>query len=105
MAKSQNKSITVDEVRHMAHLCRLQLSPEDIDRFTGELGEIIDYVNQIQKLETSGIDPTFQTAPLSNIFRKDVIKKSLSPEEVLSNAPDRENDYFKMPPIMGKKNG
>lgn len=103
MAKSENKSITVDEVRHISHLCRLQLSQEDIDRFTADLGEIIDYVNQIQKLDTSGIDPTFQTAPLSNIFREDIIKKSLSPEEVLSNAPDRESDYFRMPRIMEKK--
>jgi len=103
LAENSNTSITVDEVKHIAHLCRLQLSPEDIDRFTVELGDIINYVNLIQKLDTSRIDPTFQTAPLSNVFRDDVIKKSLSPDEVLSNAPDREEDYFRMPPVIGDR--
>lgn len=100
MEEKMNASLKPEDVEHIAHLARIQLKPGDRERFTRELGQILDYINTLQNLDTEGIDPAFQTAPLLNVFREDIPRHSLTPDEALANAPLREENYFRMPRIL-----
>ena len=97
-------SLTVDQVEHVARLARLELSPEEKERFTYQLNDILQYVEKLQQLETDGIEPTAHAIPLQNVFRKDKIRPSFSREDILANAPDREGDFFRVPQIMEENN-
>lgn len=92
--------IKPDEVSHIAHLARIEMRKGDLEKFTGQLSEILDYVDTLKKLDTDGIDPTFLTAPVGNRFREDRVKPSLDREETLQNAPQKEDGYFKAPRIL-----
>ena len=94
------KPLSKEEVCYVAHLARLELSPEEVEKYQKELSRILDYVAQIQSLDTSDIPATFQNFPRKNVFRADEVGKSLPVEEVLKNAPEREGNYFKMPRIL-----
>ena len=88
------------EVAHVAHLARLEVNDAEMEKYSRELSPILDYVAKIQELETADIPATFQVLPRTNVFRQDESAESLSVEEALSNAPQREADYFKMPKIL-----
>ncbi len=88
------------EVEYVATLARLSLTPEETAQFSSQLNEIFSYIEQLNKLDTSQIEPTSHVLPLSNIFREDKVKPSLSAEKVVENAPDRENTFFKVPNII-----
>jgi aspartyl-tRNA(Asn)/glutamyl-tRNA(Gln) amidotransferase subunit C len=93
--------ITPEEVEHIAHLSRLELRAGDREIFAKQLNCILGYVTTLEEIDTDGIDPTFHPAPLSNVMRKDEIKKSLPREETIKNAPQKEDHYFRMPPVLG----
>jgi aspartyl-tRNA(Asn)/glutamyl-tRNA(Gln) amidotransferase subunit C len=95
------KAISLDQVRHIAHLARIDLRDGDLERFTSQVGEILGYVNTLQNIPTDGIDPTFLITPQSNVLRQDTVKPCLTPGQALQNAPGREGDHFRMPPILG----
>jgi aspartyl-tRNA(Asn)/glutamyl-tRNA(Gln) amidotransferase subunit C len=94
--------ITPEEVEHIAHLSRIEITEEDKQSFTVELGRIIEYVDKLREVDVTGVDPTFRTAPIFNVFREDIPAESFSSEEILSNAPEKEGGYFKMPRILGE---
>lgn len=89
-----------EEVDHVAHLARLDLTPEERQRFATQLGAILDYVDQLKGLDTSGIEATLGVQPRANVFRADEARPSLTPDEVLANAPRRENGGFRIPRIL-----
>lgn len=89
-----------EEVDHVATLARLDLTAEERQRFAEQLGAILDYVDQLKALDTSGIEATLGVQPRANVFRADEARPSLSPDEVLANAPRRENDGFRIPRIL-----
>ncbi|HEY8425648.1 MAG TPA: Asp-tRNA(Asn)/Glu-tRNA(Gln) amidotransferase subunit GatC [Limnochordales bacterium] len=93
-------AITPDEVRHVARLARLELSEEEVARFTQQLGEILQAARRLQELDTEGVDPTFYPLPLRNVFRPDEVRPSLPRERVLQNAPEVEADMFRVPRII-----
>ncbi|NLG68101.1 MAG: Asp-tRNA(Asn)/Glu-tRNA(Gln) amidotransferase subunit GatC [Firmicutes bacterium] len=93
-------AITPDEVRHVARLARLELSEEEVARFTRQLGEILQAAKRLQELDTEGVDPTFYPLPLRNVFRPDEVRPSLPRERVLQNAPEVESDMFRVPRII-----
>ena len=93
--------ITPGEVEHIAHLSRIELRAGDREIFAKQLNSILGYVNMLEEIDTDGIDPTYHPAPLSNVMRKDEIKPSLTREEALKNAPQKEDHFFKMPPVIG----
>ncbi|WP_324669813.1 Asp-tRNA(Asn)/Glu-tRNA(Gln) amidotransferase subunit GatC [Geochorda subterranea] len=93
-------AITPDEVRHVARLARLELSEEEVARFTRQLGEILQAARRLQELDTEGVDPTFYPLPLRNVFRPDEVRPSLPRERVLQNAPEVEADMFRVPRII-----
>lgn len=90
------------EVEHVAHLARLGLTGQELDRLEGQLNHILDQYAVLAQLDTEGIPPTAQTIALENILRDDVIRPSLPAQEILSRAPERDRDYFVVPPILGE---
>lgn len=92
--------ISPKDVEYLAHLARVELSPEEIQRFAGQLDEILAYVEKLKGARTEGVAPTSHVLPLSNVFREDRQAPSLPTEEALSNAPEREGSFFKVPQII-----
>ncbi|MFL5756392.1 MAG: Asp-tRNA(Asn)/Glu-tRNA(Gln) amidotransferase subunit GatC [Chloroflexota bacterium] len=89
------------DVEHVAHLARLGMSDEELARLEGQLNHIVEQYTKLAELATEDIPPTAQTIELENILRDDVARPSLEPEEVLSNAAEREGDYVVVPAILG----
>jgi len=96
----KKKIIDIEQVRYIAHLARLELSPEEEEKFTHQLGRILSYVEKLGELDTKNVPPTSHVLPIKNVFREDRLSFSLSPEEALSNAPSKERRYFKVPKIV-----
>jgi len=87
-------------VEYVAHLARLRLSPEEAEKFTSQLDQILVYFEKLNQLDTSNIEPTSHPIPMVNAFREDVVKPSIDVEEALVNAPDKEGNFFKVPKII-----
>ena len=94
-------ALSRDDVAHVAHLARLGLTDEELGRLEGQLNHILDQYAILVQLDTEDIPPTAQTIELENILRDDVARPSLPVEDVLANAPDREGDFIRVPPILG----
>ena len=92
--------ITKHEVEYVAHLARLQLGEEEKEKFTSQLNDILVYMEILNKVDTSGIEPTTHAIDLTNAFRDDVVKESVGTEVTLTNAPDRLGDCFRVPKII-----
>ncbi len=92
--------ITVTEVEHVANLSRLSFSGEDTEIFTRQLDSILSYIDKLNELDTSGIEPTSHVLPIKNVMRVDETRQSLSPDDALGNAPDRAGDFYKVPKII-----
>ncbi|RKY41325.1 MAG: Asp-tRNA(Asn)/Glu-tRNA(Gln) amidotransferase subunit GatB [Candidatus Makaraimicrobium thalassicum] len=97
----KEKTITEDVVRYVARLSRLSLDDTDVTRFRGQLSRILDYIAQLNEVNTEGTLPTTHVlSSMKNVFREDEQKASLSPEEALANAPARKENFFKVPRII-----
>lgn len=93
-------SLTVAEVEHIAELARLALTDEEKLLYREQLSAILDYAALLQKIDTSAIPPTATVLPLRNVMRDDVVAPSMPVEDVLANAPDAENDCFRVTAIL-----
>jgi len=93
-------AISREEVEHVAFLARLGLTEAEKARFQEQLSAILEHMRTINELDTSAIPPTAQVIPLRNVMRPDEPRASLPPETVLANAPDREGDFFRVPPVL-----
>ena len=91
-------AITRDEVLHVARLARLDLTDDEIDRFTDQLSAILEAVAKVSELDLSGVEPTAHPLDLVNVWAEDEPRPSLSVDEALANAPDRHDGFFKVPP-------
>jgi aspartyl-tRNA(Asn)/glutamyl-tRNA(Gln) amidotransferase subunit C len=88
-------------VQHIARLARVGLSDEDVDRFSQQLSEILDYFERLSQVDTENVPPTAHTLPLHNVMREvDEPGSCLEKEAVLANAPVREGDYFRVKVIL-----
>ncbi len=92
--------ISKKDVEHVARLSRLKLKEDEIQKFTHQLNTILGYIEKLNELDTSNVEPTLQVVLLENARRKDVVRPSFPVEEVLKNAPDKERGYFRVPPII-----
>jgi aspartyl-tRNA(Asn)/glutamyl-tRNA(Gln) amidotransferase subunit C len=90
-------SVTVKDVEHVAKLARLEFSDAEKEKFTHQLNDILKYVEKLNELDTTNVEPLAQVVELSNVFREDVAKPSLPVEDVLANAPSRTEKFFKVP--------
>ena len=89
-----------EQVRKVAHLARLQLTEDEEIRFTTQLGSILDYFEQLNELDTENVPPTARAIDVSNVTRADTLEPCEDREAILTCAPDREDDFFKVPKIM-----
>ncbi len=89
-----------EEVTYVATLARLSLNPEETTQFCGQLSEIFSYVEKLNELDTRHVEPTSHALALSNVFRTDEVKPSLSAEKIMENAPDRNGTFFQVPNII-----
>ena len=92
--------ITRAEVEHVATLARLELAGEELELFTGQMDAILAYVEKLNELPTDGIIPTAHAVPMENAFREDVVRPSLGADHALANAPDRVEDFFRVPKVI-----
>lgn len=92
--------ITRQDVEHVALLSRLELAETDVEKFTGQLNAILDYADVLKQVDTEGVEPTAHVLPLKNVMRADENRPSLARDLALSNAPEQEDGYFKVPKIM-----
>ena len=87
-------SLTKDQVRHVAKLANLPLDEKEEDLYAKQLSEVLDYIEQINSVDTNGIEPTFNVSGKTNVFRPDETVASLSQDEALQNAPKKEREFF-----------
>jgi aspartyl-tRNA(Asn)/glutamyl-tRNA(Gln) amidotransferase subunit C len=88
------------DIKHVAHLARLALTPEEERKFESQLGDVLEYIQKLAQLDVSEIEPTAHAVPMTNVMRPDEIRPSLSNEEALRNAPARANGLFIVPKIV-----
>lgn len=93
-------SISMQDVEHVAKLARLDLTEEEKQTFTGQLNAILKYAEQLNSLDTDGVEPTSHVVPMSNVMREDEVRPSLPLDKVFLNAPDEEEGQFKVPAIL-----
>lgn len=93
-------SITIKDVKHVAVLSRLGLNDDELQKYEKELNDVLNFMEKLNELDTKGIEPTSHVLDIHNVFRSDKVEESLSLEDVLANAPDRDEDYFKVPSIL-----
>jgi aspartyl-tRNA(Asn)/glutamyl-tRNA(Gln) amidotransferase subunit C len=88
------------DVKYVAHLARIALSPEEEQRFGSQLESVLGYVKQLEKVDVSGVEPTAHAFPLENVMRPDEVRPSLPHEEALQNAPAQVRGLFQVPKIV-----
>ena len=93
-------SVSVDDVEKIADLARLSLKEEEKEKFTQQFNLILDYFEQLNKVDTSNIEPLSHALELCNVFRDDIVEKSLPVDKALQNAPERMDYYFKVPKVI-----
>ena len=93
-------AITADEIKWIAHLSRLELKPKELIAASTQLSSILNYINQLQEVNTDNIEPVAHALDVSNVFREDVLKESLNVNEALANAPDRQGNFYGVPAIL-----
>lgn len=85
----------------MASLARLALTDEELDRFTDQLGAVLEHAADVAALDTAGVPPAAHPLPLVNVLREDTVVPGLDRDEVLAQAPSAEDHRFRVPPILG----
>jgi aspartyl-tRNA(Asn)/glutamyl-tRNA(Gln) amidotransferase subunit C len=94
--------IDKDVVKHIAHLSRLALSEEEAESYSHQLGSILTYVEQLDKIDTAGIEPTAFIAPAHDPLREDTVKQSLPPDKLLANGPKVTRGHFAVPKVINQ---
>jgi aspartyl-tRNA(Asn)/glutamyl-tRNA(Gln) amidotransferase subunit C len=90
-------------VRHVAELARLHISDAEAELYARQLSKILDYVEQLNSVNTDGVPPTAHAGELSNVFRQDAEGRPWPPNRALSNAPKRHGDYFEVPKVLDQE--
>ncbi|MBD1382382.1 Asp-tRNA(Asn)/Glu-tRNA(Gln) amidotransferase subunit GatC [Metabacillus arenae] len=92
--------ISIDQVKHVAHLARLAITEEEAEMFTQQLDAIITFAEQLNELDTENVEPTSHVLDMKNVLREDVPAKGLPVEDVVKNAPDHKDGYIRVPSIL-----
>jgi len=93
-------AITIDDVKDIAKLARLNFQEDEISEFTEEISGILKYIEKLNELDVSGIEPTSHVVEMKNVLREDVVGESFSIEETLLNAPDKKDRFFVVPKVI-----
>lgn len=92
--------VTLQEVEHISKLAKLEFSAEQKEKFLHQFNDILKYMEQLNSVDTSGVEPLSQVIELENVFRPDTTTPSTSAEEALKNAPDKTDRHFKVPKVI-----
>jgi aspartyl-tRNA(Asn)/glutamyl-tRNA(Gln) amidotransferase subunit C len=92
--------LSLEQVEHVAELAKLALSPEEKERYREQLSQILDYADTLQALDVQDIPPTAHALNVSNVLRRDVPDPCYPVDEILANAPDMDDDQFRVPAIL-----
>ncbi len=95
--------LTRDEVSHVARLARLDLTDDEIDLFTRQLGAVLEHAQDVEALDLGDLPPTSHPYPLVNVLRDDVVGPTVDRDEVFAAAPAVEDDRFRVPPVLGEE--
>jgi aspartyl-tRNA(Asn)/glutamyl-tRNA(Gln) amidotransferase subunit C len=98
-----NVALSREEVAALGRLARIELSPEELEHLAPQLDQILEHVAQVSEVASADVQPTSHPLPLTNVFRADEVRPSLSAEAALSGAPAAENDRFRVPRILGEE--
>lgn len=93
-------ALSRDDVRHVAKLARLEFSEEEEARMAEEMSQILEYVEKLNELDTSGVPPMSHVLEVKNVFRKDEIKSRIDQDQALEPAPEAEQGYFQVPKVV-----
>ena len=97
-----SQKIDADAVRHIGKLSRIELTDEEVRTFPGQLTDVLQYFDKLQELDTENVIPMVHAVELGNILAEDIPQDSLTPDEALKNAPQREGDFFKVTKVLGE---
>ena len=92
--------ISKEEVKHIAKLAKLSLSDEEVEKYGAELGQIAEFVAELNEVDISGVEPTAHVVDKNNVFRKDEMKQSFPREQILKNAPSKEAGCISVPKVV-----
>lgn len=90
-------------VRHVARLARLKITDDEAALFASQLSKVLEYVEQLNELDTQNVPPTAHALAVSNVFRDDVIRHSWTPDQALHNAPDGHDGFFRVPKVLDQE--
>jgi aspartyl-tRNA(Asn)/glutamyl-tRNA(Gln) amidotransferase subunit C len=93
-------SLSPADARWVAHLARLELTDAELETMTRQLSAILEYVNQLQQVNTEGVEPLAHPLPVHNVFREDEPAPSLPVDGALANAPKRQGDFYSVPAVL-----
>ena len=93
-------AVTIKDVEYIADLARLKFSKEELENFTKQLNQILEYMDKLNELDTSNVEPLSHPVEGTNVFRDDKVEESISREEALKNAPDSDDVFFKVPKVI-----
>ena len=93
-------SVSLEDVRHLAELSQIRLSKAELTSLAGDIDRIVGYIDQLDELDTAGVEPTFQLTGLENVWRTDEIKPQLERRELLRLASDSEDGQVKVPKVL-----
>lgn len=96
----QTPTLKEDQIRYVVKLAHLAISEEEVILYAHQLNDILGYMAELAKVGVEKIEPTFHPLPIHNVFREDERKPSLPIDEVLTNAPDKESNFFKVPRVL-----
>lgn len=95
-------AVTIKDVEHIAKLAKLEFTDEEKSKFTDQFNEILAFMEKLNELDTSNVEPLSHVIDLQNVFREDSVKPSLSTEEALKNAPSKTEQFFKVPKVIDR---
>lgn len=93
-------TLTRAQVEHVAHLARLSLTEDEIERYREQLSAVLDYAEMLNQVDTAAIPPTATVLPLRTVLRADEPQRSSPPDEILANAPNRDGQFFRVHAIL-----
>ncbi len=93
-------AISKETVQYVAHLSRIDLNPEELEKLSGQLTGILDFIDQLKEVDISNITPTSHILPVNNVLRQDHPQPSLAQEKALQNAPQKAGNFFVVPKVI-----
>lgn len=93
-------SLDKETIKHVAHLARIELQPNELERLSAELHEIIGFIDKLKCLNVEQVKPASHILPINNVLRDDQVHLSLSPQKALENAPGKKGNFFSVPKII-----